>query len=278
MSETASKSINIFICLIGLILLCSGASLALAGPTGEEVMLKLDQRDEGQDQVSRSLQILINRRGQERKRSSIYIKKNYKGQEGFDTKTVIFILSPPQVKGTAFMSWSYLQDDKDDDQWLYLPALRKVRRLSASEKEDSFMGTDFTYDDMGDRKVEEDLHKLLRSETLDGKECYVVESVPKKKGYMYSKKETWVVRDEWIPLRVEYYDRKKRHLKTLTYGGWKELKGVWVVGRMEMANHQTKHRTVLTMSDTVVNAGVDENTFRERALKKGPRKSYFKKK
>jgi hypothetical protein len=241
-------------------------------------MLKLDQRDEGQDQVSRSLQILINRRGQERKRSSIYIKKNYKGQDGFDTKTVIFILSPPQVKGTAFMNWSYLQDDKDDDQWLYLPALRKVRRLSASEKEDSFMGTDFTYDDMGDRKVEEDLHKLLRSETLDGKECYVVESVPKKKGYMYSKKETWVVRDEWIPLRVEYYDRKKRHLKTLTYGGWKELKGVWVVGRMEMANHQTKHRTVLTMSDTVVNAGVDENTFRERALKKGPRKSYFKKK
>ena len=278
MTGKTNKSINILGGLIGLTLFFSGVSLALAEPTGKEVMLKMDERDEGRDQVSRSLQILINRRGQERKRSSIYIRKNYKGQKGLDTKTVIFILSPPQVKGTAFMNWSYLQDDKDDNQWLYLPALRKVRRLSASEKEDSFMGTDFTYDDMGDRKVEEDVHKLLKVETLDGKECYVVESVPGKKGYMYSKKDTWVVKDEWIPLKVEYYDRKKRHLKTLTHSGWRKLKGVWMVGRMEMANHQTKHRTVLTMSDTVVNAGVDENTFRERTLKKGLRKSYFKKK
>lgn len=244
-------------------------------PTGPEIMTNLDQRDEGQDQVSRSVQSLINHRGQVRQRNNLYLRKNYKGKNGLDTKTLIFISSPARVKGTAFMNWSYLDSAKDDDQWLYLPALRKVRRLSASEKEDSFMGTDFTYDDMGDRKVEEDNHKLIGSERIEGQDCFKVESTPKDPKYMYSKKVTWVVKGEWIPLKVDYYDRKKRHLKTLTYGGWKKIEGVWVTSRMEMANHLTKHRTLLEMPETRVNVGLDEKIFSARSLKKGLRKKFF---
>lgn len=276
MSTRTSIRVRVLALFICACLWLAFGATAGAEPTGEEVMLKMDQRDEGRDQVSKSLQRLINSRGQERKRDNIYIRKQYKGKDGFDTKTIIFIQSPPQVKGTSFMTWSYMEDNKDSDQWLYLPALRKVRRISAGEKEDSFMGTDFTYDDMGDRKVEEDEHKLLKSEILEGKDCFVVRSIPREKDYIYSKKITWIIKDEWIPLKVEYYDRKKRHLKTLTYSGWKKVKGVWVFGRMEMANHQTKHRTVLTMSDTMVNVGVGEDTFNKRTLKKGLRKSYFK--
>lgn len=271
------------------------ASSGKEQPTGKEIMERVDTRDEGEDQVSKSVQRLINARGQERRRDSLYVKKNYKGKGGLDTKTIIFMQSPPQIKGTAFLNWSYEKDDKADDQWLYLPALRKVRRLSASDKEDSFMGTDFTYDDMGDRKVEEDDHKLLRSEALDGKDCYVVESVPKEKGYIYSKKVSWVVKSEWLLVKVDYTDRKGRRLKTLTFSGWKKagdekrssrgkltfeewrkVEGIWVVGRMEMANHQTKHRTVLEIGDVKVNARVPDSTFTERTLKRGVRGAMFR--
>ncbi len=248
---------------------------AHADPSGEEIMKNVDQRDEGQDQVSMSKQRLINSRGQERKRDSIYIKKNYKGKDGIDEKIIIFIQSPPQVKGTAFLNWSYVEKGKDDDQWLYLPALRKVRRLSASDKEDSFMGTDLTYDDMGDRQVEEDVHKLLRSESLNGKDCYVVESVPKDKNYMYSKKVSWIIKNEWLPVKVEFYDRKGRHLKTQTFDGWKKVNGVWVIGKLEMANHQTGHRTVMPIEQVKVNVGVSDDMFTERMLTKGLRKKFF---
>ena len=244
--------------------------------TGQQIMQYVDDRDEGDDQVSLSIQRLINERGQERRRESIYIKRQYKGKNDFDTKLFILIQSPPRIKGTSFLNWSYEKEDKDDDQWLYLPALRKVRRISASDKEDAFMGTDFTYDDMGDRKVEEDTHTLLRSEVLEERDCYVVESVPVQKDYIYSKKITWVVKGEWIPLKVEYYDRKGKHLKTLTYSEWKRIDGIWSVGRMEMSNHQTGHRTILEIQKAKYNVDVPDDTFTTRTLQKGVRQSYFK--
>jgi outer membrane lipoprotein-sorting protein len=275
MPHRAAKTTSIMLTLCCSFLLHPAASFSKANPTGKEIMEKVDQRDEGEDQVSRSVQQLINDRGQKRLRDSIRIKKNYKGKNGFDAKTIIFMKSPPQVKGTAVLMWSYLKKDKDDDQWLYLPALRKVRRLSASDKEDSFMGTDFTYDDMGDRKVKEDRHRLLKSEVLKGKDCYVVVSVPKDKGYMYSKKVSWIVKGKWLPLKVEFYDRKKRRLKTQTFSRWKKIKAVWTVGKIEMSNHLTGHRTILDTKQVKVNVGVPDATFKERTLKKGLRKAYF---
>lgn len=153
---------------------------------------------------------------------------------------ITFFESPPDVKGTGFLSWSYVDEDKDDDQWLYLPALRKVRRIAASNKGDSFMGSDFTYDDMGERKVEEDNHTLLKSENLKDTDCYVVESVPKKKGYIYSKKITWVYKANLIPIKVDYYDRKGRFLKTLETE-WQKVGGIWglVAGRNEKSLDRT---------------------------------------
>lgn len=180
---------------------------------------------------------------------------------------VTFFQSPPDVKGTGFLSWSYADDSKDDDQWLFLPALRKVRRISAGNKNDYFMGSDFTYDDMGERKVSEDTHKRVKSEVLNGVDCWVVESLPKKRG-MYSKRLTWVEKTNWLIQKVDYYDRKDRHLKTL-YMTWQKVKGLWTWKRGEMKNHLTKHATLIDITDVRVNTGVKNRAFTERTLKRG---------
>ncbi|MBO4804796.1 MAG: outer membrane lipoprotein-sorting protein [Paludibacteraceae bacterium] len=116
----------------------------------------------------------------------------------------MFFLYPSDVKGTGFLTWDYDQANKDDDKWLYLPAMKKTRRISgSSSKTDYFMGTDFTYDDMGRRNLEEDTHTLLREETLNGHKCWVLQSSPKKAGDIYTKRISWIRQDCLIPVKVD---------------------------------------------------------------------------
>lgn len=239
--------------------------------SGLDIMTRVDERDDGDDQVSRAVFELINKRGQKRVRETIRLWKDYENREGFDTKMITFFESPPDVKNTGFLSWSYWDEEKDDDQWLYLPALRKIRRIAASNKGDHFMGTDFTYDDMGERKVEEDRHILLRSEAYQETDCYVVESIPKKAKYIYSRKITWVDKKHWIPLKVDYYDRKDRLLKTLQTD-WQLIDDIWTWKRSEMANHLTGHRTVIEITEANLNVGLTDSDFVERTLKRGYRR------
>jgi outer membrane lipoprotein-sorting protein len=236
--------------------------------TGLEIMTKVDQRDDGDDQNATATYTLMNKRGQKRVRDTIRLWKDYSGKDGFDAKMIVFFNSPPDVKGTGFMSWSYWDDERDDDQWLYLPALRKVRRIASSNKGDYFMGTDFTYDDMGERKVKEDEHALIKSEVYENVDCYVVESKPKKKGYIYSKKISWVDKQKWIVVRVDYYDRKHKFLKTLKTD-WQLVQGIWTWEKAVMANSQTGHSTIIETKDVKMNTNIKDEDFVERTLKRG---------
>jgi len=255
----------------GVLLMAGFGPLAQAEePTGLEIMTRVDERDDGEDQVSRAVFRLVNKRGQERTRKTVRYWKDYDGQDELDAKMITFFESPPDVKGTGFMSWSYLDQTRNDDQWIYLPALRKVRRIAASKQGDYFMGTDFTYDDMGERKVGEDTHSLVRSESLEGADCYVVESVPKEKRYIYSKRLTWVDKAEWLPLKVDYYDKKDRFLKTLETK-WQRVDGLWTWQHSVMANHLTGHRTVIAIEDVKLNTGLDDGLYNRVTLEKGIR-------
>ncbi len=261
---TSKKAFLIF--LIAVILLLH-VPVVLHAITGLEIMKNEDNRDRGKDMTSKSVFTLINKRGQKRIRNTTYYWKDYKGKDGFDEKSFIFFNSPPEVEGTGFLNWSYIDIDKDDDQWLYLPALRKIKRISGSDTEDSFMGTDFTFDDMGDRHVEEDDHTLLRNETYEGKDCYVVQSIPKEKNYIYSKKIIWVDTKEWIPYKIEFYDRKARLMKILLFK-WTKIQGIWVSTLLEMANVQTGHRTTIEVSDIKINVGLKDSFFAKRTLRR----------
>src|SRR6056297_1787457 len=170
--------------------------------SGLEIMQKVYTRPTGEDRTGQLTMILINSAGDKRVREIKQFEKDFGDLE----KKIMFFLSPADVRNTSFMNWSYDDESKDDDQWIYLPALQQVKRISSDSQDDYFMGSDFTYDDLGERHPNEDTHKLLRTETRNGEACYVVESTPKEDGYMYSKTVTWVIRNKWIGLKKEFYD------------------------------------------------------------------------
>src|SRR6056297_2182273 len=233
--------------------------------TGNEIMEKVYYRDEGDDRKGNLTMTLVNARGDKRVRKLRQFYKDY----GDTEKKIMFFLSPADVRNTSFMNWSYDDPAKDDDQWIYLPALGKVKRISSDSKDDYFMGSDFTYDDLGDRHPDEDIHKLLREENIDGKQCYVVESVSKDEEDMYPKTITWVIKDIWIGLKKEFYDEDGDLLKILTLKKYEKIKDYWVISNTEMKNIQDDHTTKMILSNIQVDIGVDDMKFTERTMTRG---------
>jgi outer membrane lipoprotein-sorting protein len=243
-------------------------SLPAAGDSplsGRDIMLQVDNRPDGTDRKSILEMTLINKRGRQRVRTVLSYSKDY----GKDKKSIMFFEKPADVKGTGFLSFEYDDPSKEDDRWLYLPALKKVRRISGSSKNDYFMGTDFTYDDMGDRSVDEDTHTLLREEVIEGHPCWVVESAPKEKNYMYSKKVNWIRKDSLIAAKVEFYDRRGSLIKTLTAPEQKKTSGFWTALKMIMDNTSKNHKTILEMKEVKYDQGIKDSLFRVSTLQRG---------
>ena len=194
-------------------------------------------------------------------------------KNGVYTDLVIRFRYPPDVEGTGFLLLE--NPSGDDNLWVYLPALHKVRRLVAHDKKDSFFGSDFSYGDILPPKVDLFRHTLLRMEPFAGHECYVVASVPKDGKEMedsgYSKRITWVREDNFLESKVEYYDTDGRPLKTQLISGAREVdpaRHKWFALRREMINGRTGHRTVIVFSHIVVNKPVPGRFFSEGGLKR----------
>ena len=233
--------------------------------TGREIMDKVYNRPAPEDQISDLTMILINKSGQQRVRKL----KQFIKDDGKVEKKIMFFISPADVKNTSFMNWSYDNSDKSDDQWIYLPALKRVKRISSDDKSDYFMGSDFTYDDLGDRKLDDDSHKLLREEKVDGVECYVVESTPKDEDYMYSKTVTWVRKDNFLGVKKEFYDEDGEFLKTLHVEKFEKISGVWIIEKLKMENTRNNHKTIMELSNIKVNTGVPDSKFTQRMMMRG---------
>lgn len=250
------------------LLLLAGGLAALADEsnqlTGREIIKKVYQRDTYEDRKSSMKMTLINDKGDEKVREIRQFERNF----GEVDKKIMVFTSPRSVEGTAFMNWSY-EDDSEDDQWLYMPALGSIRRIAGGDQSDRFMGSDFTYEDLGERTLDEDKHKLLREEKLNGKECYVVESVPKEEDYMYSKTITWVSKNNWIGLKKEFYDPDGELLKVLRVKDYEEIDGILTVTESEMHNVQEDHKTLIQLDDIEFNTGIPERKFTQRTMQRG---------
>jgi len=233
--------------------------------TGREIIDKAYNLPTGDDQTSDLTMTLINKSGSERVRKI----KQFTKDLGDVEKSIMFFISPADVKNTSFMNWSYDDPDKSDDQWIYLPALKKVKRISSDSKSDYFMGSDFTYDDLGDRKLDDDTHTLLREETIDGVDYYVVESIPKDEDYMYSKTVTWIRKDNFIGLKKEFYDEDGELLKILKIKKFENISGFLVITHSEMENVQKDHRTTMELNNIRINTGIPASKFTERMMMRG---------
>ncbi len=244
--------------------------LAATGETPEEKGLAIaeeaDRRDKGfKNNTAKMVMVLRNRHGQESVRK---IRIRTLEVEGDGDKSLTIFDNPRDVKGTAFLNFTHKVGD--DDQWLYLPALKRVKRISSRNKSGSFMGSEFAYEDISSQEVEKYTYKWIRDEAYDGRECFVIERYPvDKKNSGYTRQVIWIDKSEYRDWKVEYYDRKKSLLKTLTIKGYKRyLDKYWRADEMNMINHQNGKSTRLEFSEYKFDVGLKDRDFNKNSLKR----------
>jgi len=233
--------------------------------TARQIMEKNDEVQTSKDSTSKITMKLINEKGQERVRMIVYFEKRDKND---NRNTLVKFHFPADVKGTGLLTLEH--KGSEDDQWLYLPAMRKTRRISASDKGDSFMGSDFTYEDMEQEDIDEFDYKLLQIEDINGERSYRVEGIAvsesKKKETSYSRREIWVRKSDFVLLKINYYNRRGDFFKTLTASAIKVISGKPRAHRLIMENFQRKHKTELIYEEIKLDEGISDNLFTERQL------------
>jgi len=223
----------------------------------------------GSDMKARVLMKLITKDGRERIRDFTMLRKNL--DKGGEQRYFIYFYKPPDVKDMTFMVWKY--PGKDDDRWLFIPAIKLVKRIAASDKRSSFVGSDFSFEDVSGRDAEEDNHSLLKEEMFNGKDTYVIKSVPKNEGSAdYSYKVSWIDKESLIPLKEEYYDKRGELYKVFTADVVKEIQDFPTVTKRTMKNVQSGHRTEVTFEEVGYNNGIGDEIFSERYLRNPPQK------
>ena len=237
---------------------------SLMALTNQEIAQKADRVTDGfESSISKTTMTLINAGGQKSVRD--LLMKTLEGENG--DKTISTFLSPADVKGTKVLGWEHI--DRDDDQWLYLPALKRVKRIASRNKSGSFMGSEFSYEDIGNQNPGKyTFSGEPETVMLNGVECYKGARVPKDKNSGYTKQVTWVDTKEFLIQKVDYYDRKGELLKTAIFSGYKKIDGVYRVGKIDMKNHQNDKETILVWEDDKIKAGLNSKNFDKRELKK----------
>ncbi len=210
---------------------------------------------------------LVSKEGRERVRELTMLRKNL--APGGEQRFFIYFYNPADVRDMTFMIWKHPQ--RDDERWLFLSALKLVRRIAANDKRSSFVGSDFSYEDVSGREVEEDTHTLLREETREGRPVFVIRSVPKdEKSADFSYRLAWIDKENYVLWREEYYDKRKELYKVFTADEVKQVQGLWTTVRRTMKNVQNGHRTEVSFLTIEYNVGLPDDLFSERYLQNPP--------
>jgi outer membrane lipoprotein-sorting protein len=185
------------------------------------------------------------------------------------SRTVIVFQLPPAVRGTRFLTLE--NSGRGNDQWIFLPSLGKVRRIASSEGSDSFMGTDFSYDDISSasRNADLDTHSLVREETYNGKACYVIESKPKDSSYQYSRMVQWIDKDSKISYKLELYNRKNVAVKTVEMSDIRDVQGRPTVHATKMTSLAGGTSTTLFVDIIKYDDSIPESVFTTNYLETG---------
>ncbi len=232
---------------------------------GQRIAREASERNDGfGDFTAEMKMVLRDRQGRESVRQMRFKVLEVPG----DGDKSLFVFDQPRdVQGTALLTHAHI--NAQDDQWLYLPALKRVKRINASKRSGSFMGSEFSYEDMSTPEVEEYSHVFLRDEPCGELTCTVSEQVPLDKKSGYSRKLVWQDTGELRVWRMELYDRKDSHLKTLTFADYQQfLDQYWRAGEQTMVNHLTGASTVLEWSDFRFRTNLDDSEFTKPALRR----------
>lgn len=241
--------------------------------TGLEIAHKVHDRDEGDNLTSQMTMTLIDKNNHKRVRQL----KTYAKDKGEDTLKLMFFLSPADVENTGFLTYDYEDSSKDDDQWLYLPELRKVKRIASSDKSSSFMGSDFTYSDITSRNVEDYNYKIMKEPLVKGHKTWQMLVTPKTGKIVdetgYTKSIVFVRQDNFVVIQALNYIKLGKKLKYMMVTGLEKIDGIWTITKMQMVTKKGKktlHKTVLDFSNIKYNQDLQESFFTTRTLEVGP--------
>jgi outer membrane lipoprotein-sorting protein len=239
--------------------------------TADEIIQKANMASyyAGDDGKARVEMELTSKGGKIRFRELTILRKDTK--EGETQKFYVYFHEPRDVSRMVFMVWKNV--GKDDDRWLYVPAIDLVKRIATKDKRSSFAGSDFTYEDISGRSPAEDDHILIKEETLNDRLTYLIKNVPKDKGLVeFSYYMTWIDKETFLPLKAEYYDRREKLHRVISAEEIKTVQGFPTVVRAKAENVQSGRFTVVAFKDVSYNLGIDESIFEERYLRRPPRR------
>ncbi|MEW6440691.1 MAG: outer membrane lipoprotein-sorting protein [bacterium] len=233
-------------------------------PSARDIMLKAREKQFPANSISDLTMTLISKGGDRRVRKILTKRKE---DESGKSMSVAYFLSPADVKGTAFLVWEHT--GQPNDVFIYLPALKKIRRIASEQKHERFMGSDFSYADMENADVDEADHRMLAEEEVGGKVCWAVESVPKPTSDSeYSKLVSWVRKEDFIPQKIEFYDKQGKQYKIM------EVLKVGPVGdqvlplQFTMQNVQKEHKTEILLENVQLNQNIPDDEFTHRAIQR----------
>jgi outer membrane lipoprotein-sorting protein len=235
-------------------------------------MEQVDARDDGNNSFSDMRMVLIDKGGKKRVRKIRAFGKD----KGEDSLRLMFFIDPADVEDTAFLTYDYDQSEKDDDQWMYLPALRKTKRIATSDQSGSFMGSDFTYSDMTKWELDDYDYTLLKEVKVRNSEAWLIQALPRKKEVIdrtgYTKSVLYVRKDNPMVIRGVHWVKKANRLKYMDVKKLEVIDGIWVATEIHMTTKQGKstlHRTILTFENVKFNQGLEEDFFTIRTMEKG---------
>ena len=233
--------------------------------TGRQIAERVDAVDTSRDSVSQ-LQMVVERGGQQLVRRLEINSRHYTDVD----RDLIRFLAPEDVRNVNYLTWNYKDPQRENDMWVYLPTENLVRRISGGGRKGSFMRSDLANEDMEDRQIDDDVHRLIRSEPCGGVQCRVVEMKGvDTRNSNYSRRLVWIRSDIWQPVEVHYYDQRDKHVKTARYGGFQQIDGIWSKTRAVIETLSTRSRTVLVWQKIQYNVGLPDALFEHTALKQG---------
>ncbi|MGJ8670960.1 MAG: outer membrane lipoprotein-sorting protein [Oceanococcus sp.] len=260
--------------LLGLLLTLS-IDPANAEMSAREIMQQVKDRDTGSTATMDMAMLLIDSKGNQRERSIRSFQRDVPDRDG-DTQSIMFFLGPANVKDTGFLSYDYDDGRKDDDQWLYLPALKKVKRIAAADKSGSFMGSDFTYADMSSPDLEAYEYQLMKIVDIKGHKHWQILSTPKTEAEIertgYKKSVAFIRQDNYVVMRSVNFLADGKRMKYMEVKKLSQIDGIWTAQEISMSTKkgkQTEHASVLRWHNVQYNLPLSDELFSQRRLSQG---------
>ena len=254
----------------------SSSALRGAELSALQVMERLDSRNDGDSAVAEYTMVLIDRRDRQRSRNLRIYSKDY----GKDSKILSQFESPADIRGTSYLNFDWNDPDRDDDSWLYLPALQRVKRLASSDTSDSFLGSDFTYADINGIEIDwYDYHFVNESEVIDGFDTWVIEATPKPQfkdkaedATGYSRLQSWIRKDNFVQVRAQAWELRGNRIKYFSSSEVEQVQGIWTVKRLQAIstrNGRQEHASILQVNSMEYNVAVDDDLFTTESMQRG---------